>query len=241
MKATDGDADRPEVDLVSVSAGVGSGIGDDEGYPSDAIPEEISTEVRRMAKQGLLDAIEFLDRGYAASEDDKKLIKEKIGALSGLGPLEEPTSELGGEWTLMYTDAPDILNIPSGPFASIGRIGQEIDPVARTITNVIEYVPSSLAAGIAEMASQDALVQRVITEYSIASATKVDLRISGIGFQPRRVFGFELPDFAKFQAKGPLSLPFGQFEILYMDDEIRIVRTYQGYYSVNRRAKALSP
>ena len=38
--------------------------------------------------------------------------------------------------------------------------------------------------------------------------------------------------------KGPINYlqpPFGQFEILYLDNEFRIIRTYQGYYAINRR------
>jgi hypothetical protein len=35
----------------------------------------------------------------------------------------------------------------------------------------------------------------------------------------------------------PLTAPFGQFEILYLDEELRIIRTSQNYLAVNMRAK----
>ena len=36
--------------------------------------------------------------------------------------------------------------------------------------------------------------------------------------------------------KGPMNpLPFGQFEILYLDEELRMIRTGQNYLAVNRR------
>jgi hypothetical protein len=35
--------------------------------------------------------------------------------------------------------------------------------------------------------------------------------------------------------QGPLKGPFGKFDILYLDDEMRITKTYQGYYTVNVR------
>ncbi len=35
--------------------------------------------------------------------------------------------------------------------------------------------------------------------------------------------------------RGPLKAPFGKFEIQYLDEEIRIVKTGQGYYAVNLR------
>mmetsp|Transcript_1033 Transcript_1033/g.2243 ORF Transcript_1033/g.2243 Transcript_1033/m.2243 type:complete len:380 (-) Transcript_1033:114-1253(-) len=38
--------------------------------------------------------------------------------------------------------------------------------------------------------------------------------------------------------KGPMNpLPFGQFEILYLDEEVRMIRTGQNYLAVNRRLK----
>uniref|UniRef100_A0A7S3QJJ2 Plastid lipid-associated protein/fibrillin conserved domain-containing protein n=1 Tax=Chaetoceros debilis TaxID=122233 RepID=A0A7S3QJJ2_9STRA len=35
--------------------------------------------------------------------------------------------------------------------------------------------------------------------------------------------------------RGPLQVPFGKFEILYLDEELRIIKTGQGYYAVNMR------
>ena len=37
--------------------------------------------------------------------------------------------------------------------------------------------------------------------------------------------------------EGPLSLTFGQFEVLYLDDDMRITRTFQGFTAVNVREK----
>jgi hypothetical protein len=35
--------------------------------------------------------------------------------------------------------------------------------------------------------------------------------------------------------KGPLNPPFGRFEILYLDEEFRAIRTSQNFLAVNRR------
>ena len=45
--------------------------------------------------------------------------------------------------------------------------------------------------------------------------------------------------FQNFPVKleGPLSLTFGKFEILYLDDDMRITRTYQGYTAINIRER----
>mmetsp|Transcript_18424 Transcript_18424/g.22125 ORF Transcript_18424/g.22125 Transcript_18424/m.22125 type:complete len:340 (+) Transcript_18424:82-1101(+) len=37
------------------------------------------------------------------------------------------------------------------------------------------------------------------------------------------------------ELRGPLTVPFGQFEILYLDDEMRIIKTGQNYIAVNVR------
>lgn len=162
---------------------------------------------------------------------------ELVSALSALSPISNPTSRLGGNWTLIYTDAPDIIGIPSSPLSELGRIGQEIDPASGTIANVIEYVPSQLARSLplGDRASSDLLVQRVFTDYRASSPTSVELDIKGLGFFPERVFGLDVPSFVRLKQEGPLSLPFGRFEVLYLDEDIRIVKTGQGWTSINRR------
>jgi hypothetical protein len=37
--------------------------------------------------------------------------------------------------------------------------------------------------------------------------------------------------------RGPLKAPFGKFEILYLDEDMRIIKTGQGYYAVNIRGE----
>mmetsp|Transcript_15525 Transcript_15525/g.22135 ORF Transcript_15525/g.22135 Transcript_15525/m.22135 type:complete len:85 (+) Transcript_15525:98-352(+) len=37
------------------------------------------------------------------------------------------------------------------------------------------------------------------------------------------------------ELRGPLKLPFGQFEILFLDRDMRIIKTGQGYLAVNIR------
>mmetsp|Transcript_97808 Transcript_97808/g.174230 ORF Transcript_97808/g.174230 Transcript_97808/m.174230 type:complete len:244 (+) Transcript_97808:44-775(+) len=190
---------------------------------------------RIEARRSLLEAIAPLDRGFSATREQRSQVSEKLSALVRLNPEPDPTSKIGGEWTLIYTDAPDIIGIPTGPLSSLGRIGQEIDASAGTIANVIEYRPSQLASNAVVAAQEDALVQRVFTDFSVSSPTTVDLKIRGLGFLPRKVLGFELPEALQLSLKGPLSLPFGRFEILYLDEEVRIIRTGQGWLSVNRR------
>lgn len=159
---------------------------------------------RLAAKESLLEGIKSVDRGFSATEEQRSMIREKIDELVRWNPSLEPAKKLGGEWTLIYTNAPDILNIPTTPFSSIGRIGQEIDSTKGIIANVIEYRPSSLASGLKEAATEDALVQRVYTEYTVTSENSVELQIRGLGVDPQRVFGFEVPEALKLKVQGPL-------------------------------------
>lgn len=39
------------------------------------------------------------------------------------------------------------------------------------------------------------------------------------------------------ELRGPLTAPFGQFEILYLDEEMRIIRTNQNFLAVNMRSQ----
>jgi len=195
------------------------------------------TEQRLRARERLLAAITPLSRGFEATQEQRARVNQCISNLTPLNPTANPTASLGGKWTLIYTDAPDIIGIPEGPFAQLDRIGQEIDARAGTIANVIEYTPSPLAAGFLSVAQQDKLVQRVYTKYEATSATEVELKIQGLSFQPQRVLGLELPDMLRLEARGPLTLPFGRFEILYLDEDLRIVRTGQGWVSINSRVR----
>ena len=48
----------------------------------------------------------------------------------------------------------------------------------------------------------------------------------------------KLPNGTLKGASGSFKVPFGNFDVLYNDGDIRVVRTIQGYYGVNRRITA---
>ena len=98
--------------------------------------------------------------------------------------------------------------------------------------------------------------------------TKVDLKIRGAAFLPKQLLGISLDAVPPLKLQGVFEPPFGAFEVLYCEgpegptsaaalsdqmdavceiDElagvgecssIRVVRTQQGYYSINRRMTA---
>jgi hypothetical protein len=161
---------------------------------------------------------------------------------------------------LIYTDAPDITSLEGGPFATakLGRIGQECNPPS--IKNVIEWLPPDWASSLPFVTYDESsrVLQKVCCEGSASPETPkaVDLKLVGLellgekgtesgdgdegssrsdGFNS--IFGgpAALLKNNPVKLQGPLTAPFGKFEILYLDDEMRITKTYQGYVAVNVR------
>lgn len=124
---------------------------------------------------------------------------------------------------------------------------------------------SSLVGGVQPDVASDVVQQRVVTgfERREGSPTTVDLKIRGASFQPKQLFGVTLDAVPALKlGPGPVELPFGTFEVLYCEGPmeapalaedmaeaceidglsgygecapIRVIRTQQGYYSINRR------
>lgn len=172
------------------------------------------------------------------------------------------SNTLQGKWTLIYTDAPDItgLDTSRNPFATtkLGRIGQECNPPY--IKNVIEWLRPDWAANLPFSGSDESRVlQKVVTS---GSATKeqpmqVDLKVAGLELEAgttstsaadgtgsdsslvsrAQTDGLPVALLANnpVDLKGPLNPPFGKFTVLYLDEEIRIIRTVQNFLAVNRR------
>lgn len=161
---------------------------------------------------------------------------------------------------MIYTDAPDITSLDSGgPFATakLGRIGQECNPPS--IKNVIEWLPPDWASSLPFISYDESsrVLQKVCCEGSatpqypkVVNLKLVGLELlgekgteSGDGDEGSRNIGFNsifggpaaLLETNPLKLRGPLAAPFGKFEILYLDDDMRITKTYQGYVAVNVR------
>ena len=141
-----------------------------------------------------------------------------------------------GDWTLLWTDAPDITGLGSSlPFApTLGRIGQEISAADGTVVNVIEWRPASLLTTLRSELSEDSVEQRVVTGFTEATPGDVKLVLKGAGLRPRRVLNRDL-ELGPYDTTGLFSLPFGEFKVLYNDGSLRVVKTGQNFYSVNER------
>lgn len=176
---------------------------------------------------------------------------------------DSSSSDLSGKWTLIYTDAPDItsLDTSNNPLATskLGRIGQECSPPY--IKNVIEWRRPDIANSLPFQlpfsgSDDDRVLQKVVTEASAkpTDPLTVDLKIAGLELVGDRADGDSVEDsniLSRIQAgpagiigpnplelRGFLTAPFGRFKVKYLDDEFRIIETYQGYLACNLRQKA---
>jgi len=151
--------------------------------------------------------------------------------------------------------------------AKLGRIGQECIPEEALIKNVIEWKRPDWVQGILNQVGteysggdESRVLQKVCVEATASPIrpTIVELKLSGFELVGSVDDGNSLPSNGIFSSlqeyavhgpaawfeKNPLSLngqlkaPFGQFEILYLDSEMRIIRTGQGYFAVNIRQDA---
>jgi len=209
------------------------------------------------ARAALLDVIAPLKRGFRAKREQQKAVAARIDELAKLAP-QKGIPDLSGDWELIYTDAPDILalDIQAGPFLTCTRIGQQISEADGTIANVIEYGPRNWGSSLVAQIKGDRLQQRVITSFTRDpyEPTTVDLKIRGAAFIAKQAFGISLESLPPLTLQGVVEPPFGSFEVLYCEGpegppasvldpymefdrraSIRIVRTQQGYYSINRR------
>lgn len=219
-------------------------------------------------RTALLDLLAPLDRGFRASQEQKKAVAAAINVLASSSQQSVP--DISGDWELIYTDAPDILGLDAqaGPFLTCTRIGQQISEAEGTIANVIEYGPRAWATSLVRQSKGDRLQQRVITSFARRTdePLKVDLKIKGAALLPKQILGISLQAFPPLKLEGILQPPFGSFEVLYCEGpegprltdaaaepeleaacdleelsefgrcaSIRVVRTQQGYFAINRR------
>merc|ERR1712232_913375 len=142
----------------------------------------------------------------------------------------------------------------------LGRIGQECCPPY--IKNVIEWKKPDLIDQVPlpfAGSKESRILQKVCTKAS-ATSTKpmlVNLEVAGLELvappPPTSATtgggGSSLQEDIEqeglpvgllrnnpLELRGPLTAPFGQFEILYLDEEMRIIRTNQNYLAVNLRS-----
>lgn len=221
-----------------------------------------SSEVMQL-KEELMMISNATDRGFTATAQQVKQARELIFHLSSFNPTKEPAKpyysenntytidqpSLAGKWTLIFSDAPDITGLSRNGLAELGRIGQDCSPPY--IKNVIEWKRPNWATGFPLSGPTDArILQKVVTKASASSEKPTLVYLELKGFQVGTDAGTEGNLVESIQKKGlvagllaasPFNLPdfftapFGQFEVLYLDEDLRVTRTGQNYITVNVR------
>ena len=201
-------------------------------------------------KARLMQLVEPLDRGFGASEDAKQQVRQVLGELEALGPsviAAERVPMLQGRWRLVFSDAPDIVRntMPLGPLSAVGEIRQEIGAPDMggtfEIANIIEVLPPEAVRAIGSLpVGNDSTEQRVLLDAQAAAppSSRVELTLRGSELRPKTLLGQALDGILpplRLQGPKALALPFGSFDIIYVDDTLRVVRTNQGYWGVNVR------
>lgn len=216
-----------------------------------------STTAADSLKSDLFDLADQTSRGFDASEAERRRARDIVDRLAALNPTAEPaaayyddgitttttttTPTLTGKWTLVYTDAPDITSLrpsPSSPvptLANLGRIGQECNTgTTGEIKNVIEWLRPDWLSSFG--GSNDRSLQKVCCGATASPdrPDEVDLTLVGVDLVDAPL---PLLPSNPLEVRGFLTLPFGKFTVLYLDDELRIIRTGQGYLAVNERIR----
>jgi hypothetical protein len=277
------------------------------GYDPNSATEEASSSTTpkattdvdkaRKLKQELLDLAARTNRGFQATEKQRRQARDLIFRLGDLNPTAEPARDyyeknaasdnnarsdateptISGKWTLMYTDAPDITSLDTSQnnngnprLVELGRIGQECS--GGQIKNVIEWKRPAWMADwpLSGGSSMDTprVLQKVVTAASASPSkpTVVDLKLAGIqvtaadtdtdtataaatdntanplqelsqAIQSKGLIAGLLQS-RPINLQGPWNAPFGQFEILYLDEQLRIIKTGQNFVAVNLRMNA---
>ncbi len=199
--------------------------------------------------------VQSLQRLQTIPDPAKSYYDESAISSVTSGETDDTSASISGKWTLIYTDAPDItgLDTSRNPFstAKLGRIGQECDPPY--IKNVIEWVRPDWAKDLPFSGSDESrILQKVVTSGTATPSkpTFVDLKVAGLELMAgeSNSNGSNVVETIQSQGipagllsinpvdlKGPLNPPFGRFEILYLDEEFRAIKTSQNFLAVNKR------
>jgi len=213
-------------------------------------------------KTRLLEAAQGLNYGVKASADDQLRIESLVRELvvqrdnqnqrssiaqafrKGSRGNAKARELLAGRWELLYTSGPDVTNIGKIPGVSLDYVGQNVDVDSGLITNLVNI------RGL--LADVD---QEVYVKARAVSSTRVELDFTGTKLSVKRIFGqstlpllglveerfrpFEVSfDKDKLDAQLKKSgRPVPAFDVEYIDADLRVQRTGEGYIFVIRKLR----
>mmetsp|Transcript_35483 Transcript_35483/g.33660 ORF Transcript_35483/g.33660 Transcript_35483/m.33660 type:complete len:304 (+) Transcript_35483:84-995(+) len=220
-------------------------------------PSSVKNQVVISDRDVLLEAIQGLNYGIKASKSDSENIESYVQALilsskqtvklpadafalTNGGNNKYQRSVLSGDWELLYTQAPDIINISKIPGVRLDYVGQVVDTEENSILNLVKS--SGFLADTEQEISVD--IRQV-------SPTRVELDFTGTKiqltkiFNQEKIFGKNVNEIKPFEIKFKKEdfekaiknsgKPIPAFEIEYIDDTLRIQRTSEGYLYILKK------
>lgn len=197
---------------------------------------DVSASTRAVSSEELKRELFLLcgavDRGFSASTQQRKQVLDTVAALEASATCEEPLEDerLLGDWTLVYTNALDIVSLALlRPVAAVAGVYQNVrarDGGKFDVINVVELEPA--VAPVANL-----FWGRTCSRLEVAAVgtrradepRKIDITFERGRIRQETFGGYEIP------ASAPsLSWPFGAspvgfIETTYLDDELRIARS----------------
>lgn len=205
----------------------------------------------RTNKESLIKLVEGTKYGLKSDKVNDMNIQRLIESLktspdkfkspaSSFSDSKRKSSLLGGKWNLLYTNGPDVLSIGKIPGVTLEYVGQTVDTAENIITNIV-YTKGLIADTF----------QEVYVGCKQVSPTRVELDFKGTKIKFLKLFGQEKLlgfDVAKLN---PIEVQFNKedleknlkksnrptpsFDIEYLDEDLRIQRTAEGYTFIIRK------
>lgn len=223
-----------------------------------------ASSVKANEKDMLLAAIDGLNYGAKASKEDQNKIESLVQALlnskisnsaktarvaEAFSANNKPSAArkfFNGEWQLAFTTGPDVTSIGKIPGVCLEYVGQVVDTEKNLITNKV-----NTSGFLADTA------QEVYVKANSLSPTRVGLEFVGTKIAFSRILGRdELPFIGKVADLKPIEITFDKdkfdaqriksgrpapsFEVCFMDSDLRIQRTGEGYIFIIRKVSPVT-
>ena len=191
----------------------------------------------QAAKLKLLRQTAVCDRGFFATPTQRESIEQAIQDLlneqagfavptKGLNPNMNGEEEcpLEGLWSLVYTDAFDVVSLAASPVAALRGIYFEINRDGES-SNLIEFAPR-LEANFGKAFPETTVRARVKTRSKARSETRVGLSFVGASIEPQKFLGFDA------SVLPPLGVDFPKLPSLMIGAEDNADSSSPGFYDI---------
>ena len=201
----------------------------------------VNVKTQRLAmKQKIFAQSASVNRGFAATNEDKNYIASLIASLCGIkddsneeNVIDYTKGLLGGNdgdcllegtWKMCYTTAFDVLSIDINPLAKVEAIYQDLSANGDSI-NVIDIGPifSPLTSDFKSITRL-----QVRTKAKARSNTRVGLNFVGVNIRSKSLFGIDTGFLPTLGGDFPTTFDEettpGFFDVLYLDEDCLIIR-----------------